>query len=38
MFCATGGVEKMAGKAAGKPELEAKGEQRQVCRFYSPLE
>jgi hypothetical protein len=26
-------MEKLAGKAAGKPELESKGEQRQVCRY-----
>lgn len=30
----TGGMEKMTGKVTHKPELEAKGEQRQVCRGF----
>jgi len=33
----TGGMEKMAGKVTHKPELEAKGERRQVCRDFAVI-
>jgi len=36
MFSA-GGMEKMAGKVTHKPELEAKGERRQVCRDFAVI-